>query len=731
MNTRIQLQEAFKFALSMVLMYWLALWMVWDLVQYGPLAILLISLSSAGASLNKGLMRVLGTVIACLVAFALLDWFGQERWLMMVALAAYLLFTGYFMQTSRYAYAWFVAGFVPLVIWGDTYLDIDNAFHFGIFRLLETSAGVLIYSIVSMVLWSQYASDVLHRQGSVFLQSYRQLLGFYCGALQKPAEPDEAAGLRLKLDALLPQIKATLQAAYSDSWEVRGNKRVWARIPIQFCSLIDVLELWRVSIDDCRSLNLDQSLARLDHSLSILDQRFQRIDELWKAGQVLGAIPKHDDARLMLEVPVDLGKIDGFSYVQQGMLLNCAHQLMALDRASRALFTTLQVLAGMESSRALSSINLAQKTNRSPRWDSQRFTKALIPVLAFILGYLFWIFPTDPPPGGQSIATQSGTLGLLSVLAPINMRNLVLMLIACLFLVVAPVYFVVMPWLDTGTSLLALIFAYSLIFYYLGYRWPTVKLAALLMFVMTVNISNQQSYSFIGLVDSGFVQLIGGSSVIIVTMLLMPTRPEKILVRGIGNFFQGCGRITDSFARIPMDSRWRKHRNSTADAVVQSTPGQLRTIEKSLDYQLFPDNSQEKMQHLLDTLRSVVYRLLVTQELVNRVAGAFDSSTGKTTSPLGDELPFELHQLFEHWMKQTQATTATNQQYTAFRQLNYELEQQLEAYATNTEGHQPDEQILMEFIALLGSMRGLLDALVETDKAINEINWEQLAVARF
>ncbi len=38
--------------------------------------------------------------------------------------------------------------------------------------------------------------------------------------------------------------------------------------------------------------------------------------------------------------------------------------------------------------------------------------------------------------------------------------------------------------------------------------------------------------------------------------------------------------------------------------------------------------------------------------------------------------------------------------------------------------------MLTDLTALLGGVRGLLDAMAETDRAITEINWEQWAVAR-
>ena len=43
-TTKIQLQEAFKLSLSLVLFYWLALGMDWDLPKYAGLAVVLVSL---------------------------------------------------------------------------------------------------------------------------------------------------------------------------------------------------------------------------------------------------------------------------------------------------------------------------------------------------------------------------------------------------------------------------------------------------------------------------------------------------------------------------------------------------------------------------------------------------------------------------------------------------------------------------------------------------------------
>ena len=150
MNPTIQLQEAFKLALSMVLFYWLALWMNWDLPKFGALAIVVISLSTTGASINKGIMRVVGTGIGALAGFALLSGFAQSPLGGLLAVAVYLVAIGYFIQTARQGDIWFNAGFMPVAIWASSYMQVESAFHIANARFLETAAGVLIFSLVTV-----------------------------------------------------------------------------------------------------------------------------------------------------------------------------------------------------------------------------------------------------------------------------------------------------------------------------------------------------------------------------------------------------------------------------------------------------------------------------------------------------------------------------------------------------------------------------------------------------
>ena len=175
--------------------------------------------------------------------------------------------------------------------------------------------------------------------------------------------------------------------------------------------------------------------------------------------------------------------------------------------------------------------------------------KALYVPLCFIVAYLFWIY-TDPPTG-PSIPMITTSIGLSMVLTPFNPMAMLFVMVVSIWAAVAPVYFFVMPALDSGVGLLSLIFLYTFFFGYLGGRSPMLKMGPIAMFVMMTGISNQQTYSFIGLVNGAMMMILGLSILSVVYMLWTPSRPERLLLSSLKRFFHGCGHITSGFALAP------------------------------------------------------------------------------------------------------------------------------------------------------------------------------------
>jgi uncharacterized membrane protein YccC len=154
-------KESIKTALAMTIAYGIALSMNWENAYWAGFAVAFISSSNIGQSFNKGAMRMLGTLIAVVVALIIISLFVQDRWLFMIFLSAYVGVCTYMMAGPRLQYFWFVCGFVSVIICMDAGFDSVNAFNTAILRTQETGLGILVYSLVAILLWPQHSGKSL------------------------------------------------------------------------------------------------------------------------------------------------------------------------------------------------------------------------------------------------------------------------------------------------------------------------------------------------------------------------------------------------------------------------------------------------------------------------------------------------------------------------------------------------------------------------------------------
>lgn len=727
-------QHAFKLAFSLALLYWLALTLNWDLPKYGALAIVLISLDTTGASLQKGLMRIAGTTVGLAVGMLGLALFAQDSWLTLVYHAAYLLVVAYFMQSSRYPYAWYVAGFLPSLVWATTYGKIENTFSYATFRYLETSAGVVIYTAVSAVIWPRRAGDKLRPQGDLFWTQFRELFGLYRRHFEGEPLPPDVAAKRSKLVGTGSQIHGTLEAAYLDTSSVASQKRAWERFQFNARAVSDAMELWRQSIDDCRELDIDRIAPQIHTALEKIEQRLVRIEQLWQAQSSDAAIRDADDRdeSLLTWQNPEVGQDPAIelSHLDRAALLSFVQQLNVMHVASRELLLTMRVLSGLAPAAALGSHPLPTDLYRPSAWDPVRLATASMPAICFALGYVFWIYCN--PPTGPSVPNMAATFGLLIVLTPLNATALILPVLIAMGAFVAPVYFLVMPRLSTGPELLALVFGFAFtVTVLLNGRLAMLRTLVLVMFVMLTGISNDQTYSFNGLVDGGIMFLLA-LGIIAIVQCFAPRRPERMLMNSVRRFFRGCALVTGAYQRQGSTNSnvgdWNQGRRKRyLRSIVLPAPAHVQAAHRQLDNQLYPDNPPEKMQRLIDALQSTANRLQSVEIAHQRCdAHGLPQSYTPVTIPLRDFLT----DTFRRWSSLRSGDEMADQQ-SELRQLADGLEDQLQQLHTNRQALDIDDESLADLYTMTGSVRGLIEAMVNTQAAIHQINWQQLATPRF
>jgi hypothetical protein len=65
------------------------------------------------------------------------------------------------------------------------------------------------------------------------------------------------------------------------------------------------------------------------------------------------------------------------------------------------------------------------------------------------------------------------------------------------------------------------------------------------------------------------------------------------------------------------------------------------------------------------------------------------------------------------------------------QKLARDLERQFDVLTTNQSQVELDDRLLGDFYFMIGTIRGLVDAMTNAQIVINEINWRQWATPRF
>jgi len=438
-----------------------------------------------------------------------------------------------------------------------------------------------------------------------------------------------------------------------------------------------------------------------------------------------------EDQRLLVEVALDIGNRASakLSHFEHAALMNFVEQLHTLDLTSRDLLQTLKVLADPAPASGLPLHKLPEDPYQPSTWNPERLLKALFPALCWIAAYVFWI--TIDPPGGPAVTMIAAAFGLMALMTPANLFGLLVVLLLSMFVTVAPVYMFIMPVLDSGFGILSLVFVYAFVFAYLGGISPVLKLGPLAMFVMMIDINNDQVYSFILLVTAGLVMLLGVSIVVLVHSLLSPMRPEKIMLRSVRRFLSGCARIVGELHVLPpqRQTRERKLKKRIFETMILPVSAQLPSVEKNLDYTLFPANNPEKVQQLVDNLQSIRFRLQSLDAVYNKAVRE-SPELMQSLAQVNDKWRKRVQRVFRKWAR-LEKTGTLIMEWTGEANLSQEVEQQLVKLKQEKSTNDIDDRALKNLYAVMGSTQSLLDAIEKLDDSMQRINWDQWAVARF
>ncbi len=713
-------KEAIKTGLAMTIAYAIALYMDWPNPHWAGFAVAMISLSTAGQSLNKGVMRMLGTLVAAAAALIFLGLFAQERWLMMLFLSLYVGVCTYMLTGKKWQYAWMVSGFVCLIIVVDFGSTSESAFQAAVERTQETGMGILVYMLVSFLIWPQSSEGMLEDASRKLFATQIQLYRAYLGLMAGKGSGEESRPLRMQEVQLLSQTGQALNAAETDSYEVWETRHQWRRFHQQSAAVMEALEHWRESFDEIQPLDLAKLLTNLEAVCAEVELRFEQIERM-----LGGNAP--DQTPQTISLKINKPEVRALSHFQKAAVVVTKAQLDKLEVLSRTLFDCVADIKGYHTQ---ASISIREEHPRRGLFlDPDRFI-AVIRVLATLwISFLIWVY--IDPPGHVMFVQLAATIAMAGVMMP-HVPILIMLLTFTLGAAFAGVvYIFVMPHLSGYWELGMLIFFITFAIYYLFAkpRQALAKMGAIVPFVVLISVQNEQTYSFAKYANTTAMIMLGIALVVATSYIPTSPRPEKVFLRLLKRFFRHSEYLLSHLA-----GHWRQERGLVERWRIDHYSDDLLRLSqelalwgKSIDYRTFPENRPAEVQALVTSLHALAFR----------IKALMDAREHPQAQLLVEHLQEDIRawrevggRVFQRLAENPAAETDSDMRERLERRLGKLEARTSETFALAGEGELSTEDY-ENFYRLLGSYRGLSEAVIGYARLANKINWAQWQEARF
>ncbi len=521
---RAKLQYAVKTALSLTLAYLIPMSLGWSQPQTAATTVMLIAATGMmSESLQKGVMRVLGTVLGAILGLSLIALFPQER-------MAYLLAASCTVAVVIYLYnayqgdstVFMLTAVVTLMVFNGG--DAEGAFLYGAERALMTAFGVIVYTLVASMLWPVKAADNTRSLAAGMGSGYQQ-------AFQRLVQPSDQS--HPPLDDFLAELlsdshafQAQFAAVKSHADGVSDYVPEWNGVIRSFEELEATLlpALKQVSSN---SVEFSDYIDNYQPVLDQVDSLFGAVNAAWLGQRKSGPMQACEIAF-------------------NGQKLREARHLVAAAVASRA--ELLQKIQGvlLELIAALDSLLFDQGqyvAKAAPRgqpifnWlDLENLKTALRAFITFWIATAIWIFFN--PPGGFMFVTLCTVLIPLTSYTPVTPK-LLFMLFTLGFLFALPAYVFLLPQLTHWFELAVFLFAYAFIGFYV-FQGPVSIFFLLGLF--TLGIQNTMNYNVDAILLSILMFYMVCATLIIVMYFPISSKPERLYATLRRRFFRLCAR---------------------------------------------------------------------------------------------------------------------------------------------------------------------------------------------
>ncbi|RLA57330.1 MAG: hypothetical protein DRR04_13005, partial [Gammaproteobacteria bacterium] len=513
---------ATKTALSLTLAYLIPMAMGWSQPSTAATTVMLIAATGmVSDSLQKGVLRVLGTVVGAVIGLSLIALFPQDRMVYLLAASiavsiAIYLYNAYQGDSTVFM----LTAVVTLMVFNGG--DAEGAFLYGVDRAFMTAFGVIVYTVVASVLWPVKTADNTRALAASVAVGYHQAFE----RLVNPEIPSESS-----VDEQLADLLASEDTFQTHFAAIKsGTDALAAYLPEWNCVLSCYEELEAILVpalksEPLRAVEFSRYIDNYPQLVAQVDAMFRQVDAAWQGQGGDGEIQP-------LEVHYNTGSLQQETHLSAAAVATRAELLQKIQ----AVMSDLQA--------ALDSLLFDRAgftATRTPRgkpafvWlDRENFKTALRAFTTFWIATAIWM--EFNPPGGFMFVTMCTVLIPLVSYTPVTPK-LLFILFSLGFAFALPAYVFLLPQMTHWLELAAFLFSYAFIGFYV---LPGPVSIFFLLGLFTLGIQNTMNYNFDAILLSILMFYLVCTLLIISVHFPFTSKPERLYASLRRRFFEHC-----------------------------------------------------------------------------------------------------------------------------------------------------------------------------------------------
>ena len=520
-STSAKAQFALKTALSLTLAFMLPMALGWPQPQTAAITVMLIAATGmVSESLQKGVLRLLGTVLGAIIGLTLIALFPQDRmlYLFSVSLAVAILLYLYNAYQGD-STLFMLAAVVTLMVFNGG--DADGAFMYGVNRTLLTAFGVLVYTLVASLLWPVKVEDNTLELAEGVSGAHREAFSHLVTA--EAAEPKAMEAL-LKKNELFQSHFVTVRR---DEEQILSYRAEWDTIASSFEQLNELL------VPALQTHSLEGS------SYQKYIPNYEPVIENIKAmqGAIQGNWRKQWSGAPLetIGLTYNTEALEGETHLTVAAVVARADLLVKLQDVLLNLWRTTNSLLHDQS--GFTTVNTFRGKPSFIWLDRENFKTAIRVFVSFWIATAVWI--QFNPPGGFTFVTLSTALVVLVSYTPLAPK-LLYILFTIGFLFAVPAYIFLLPQITHWMELGAFVFAYA----FIGFYFFAGPLSIFFMLgLMTLGIQNTMNYNFNVILNLILLFYLVCTSLVVSVYFPFTSKPQLLYISFRRRFFKACGNI--------------------------------------------------------------------------------------------------------------------------------------------------------------------------------------------